>query len=60
MYQILLHIWVEVNDLSGGQYSTINNIMYKTPMLISDLCGYGVAYIVLKERISITGNNNAI
>ena len=29
--------WIEVNDLSGSQYSVNKNIRFKTPMLISDL-----------------------
>ena len=30
--------WIEVNDLSGCQYSVNKNIKFKTFMLISDLC----------------------
>ena len=41
---------VEVNDLSSGQYS-------KSLMLRSDLCDYSDAYIVVKGRISVAGNN---
>ena len=29
--------WIDVNDLSGGQYSINKNIRFKTPMLRSDL-----------------------
>ena len=32
--------WVEVNDLSGGQYSVNKNRRFKTSMLRSDLCNY--------------------
>ena len=42
--------WIEVNDLSGGQYSVNKNINFKTPMLRSDLCGYSNVYIVMKRR----------
>ena len=30
--------WIEVNDLSNGQYSANKNIKFKSTMLISDLC----------------------
>ena len=42
--------WIEVNDLSGGQYSVNTNIRFKTPMLRPDLCDYSDAYIVVKEE----------
>ena len=35
--------WIEVNDLSGGQYSTIKNVSFKTPMVRSHLCDYSDA-----------------
>ena len=49
--------WIEVNDLSAGQCSVNKNIRFKTPMLRSDLCGFGDAYIVAKGRITVEGNN---
>ena len=46
--------WIEVNDLSSGQYSANKNIRCKTSMLRSDLCDYSDAYIkkimMIKER----------
>ena len=51
--------WVEVNDLSSGQYSVNKNIRFKTSMLRADLCDYSDAYIVLKERISDRDTENA-
>ena len=36
--------WIEVNDLSGGQYSVNKNRRFKTPTLRSDLGDYGEAY----------------
>ena len=45
--------WIEVNDLSSGQYSVNKNIRFKTSMLRSDLCDYNDAYIVLKETIDL-------
>ena len=49
--------WVEVNDLSSGQYSVNKNIKFKTSMLRSDLCDYSDAYIVVKGIINVTGTN---
>ena len=42
--------FVEVNDISVGQYSKIS-------ILKSNLCDYSDAYIVVKGRISVAGNN---
>ena len=47
--------WIEVNDLSSGQYSVNKNIRFKTSMLRSDLCDYSDAYIVAKGRITVEG-----
>ena len=51
--------WIEVNDLSGGQYFADKNIRLKTPMWTSDLCDYSDEYIVVKGRISVTCPNAA-
>ena len=45
--------WIEVNDLSSGQYSANKNIRFKTSMLRSDLCDYSDAYIVVNGRITV-------
>ena len=45
--------WIEVNDLSGSQYSVNKNITSKTPMLRSDLCDYIDALIVVKGTIHL-------
>ena len=50
---------IEVNDLSGGQYSANENIMFKNPMLRSDFWDYSDAYIVVRGTISVTGTNAA-
>ena len=41
--------WIEVYDLSSGQYSVNKNIRFKTSMLRSDLCDYSdvVMHILL-------------
>ena len=52
--------WVEINDESRGAF-TASDIKFKSTMLRSDLCDYADAYILVKERIIITGagdNNN--
>ena len=41
--------WIEVNDLSGGQYSVNKNIRFKTPMLRSDFSDYNDAYFVVHD-----------
>ena len=48
---------MEVNDLSGSQYSVNKNIGFKTPILGSDLCDYSDAYIVVKGTITVEGTN---
>ena len=45
--------WIEVNDLSSGQYSVNKNIGFKTSILKSDLCDYSDAYIFVKGTIDI-------
>ena len=49
--------WIEVNNLSGDQYSVNKNIRHKTPILRSYLCDYSDAYIVVKRTITIEGTN---
>ena len=48
----MTNIWIEVNDLSRGQYSR-----FKTSVLRSNLCDYSDAYIAVKGGISVRGNN---
>ena len=45
--------WMEINDLSSGQYSVNKNIRSAISMLRSDLCGYSNTYIVLKGTIDL-------
>ena len=59
MSKFVTRKWIEVNDLSGGQYSVNKNIRFKTPMLRPHLCGYSGRYVVVKRRISDTSTNNA-
>ena len=54
--------WIEVKDLSNGQYSVNKNIRFKTSMVRLDLCNYSDAYIVVKGSITVErdGNNKKI
>ena len=45
--------WVEVNDLSSGQYSVNKNIRFKTYIFAY------IAYIVVKGTITVEGTNDA-
>ena len=47
--------WVEVNDESRGTYNVNSQIKFKITMLKSSLCDYSDAYILVKEKITITG-----
>ena len=47
--------WVKINDESRGTYSVSSQIKFKTTMLKSSLCDYSDAYILVKEKITITG-----
>ena len=46
------------NDLSSGQYSVNKNIKLKTSMLRSNSCDYSDAYTIVKERITVEGDND--
>ena len=51
--------WIEVNDLSGGQYSVNKDLKFKISMLRSDLCDYSDVYIVVKGKITAGGTDDA-
>ena len=46
--------WVEVNDLSSGQYSVNKNIRFTTSMLGSNLCCYNDAYCCKRDDRSFS------
>ena len=50
--------WIKLNDLSNGQYSVNKNIRFKTSKWRSDLFDYSDAYIVVKGRITVEGDND--
>ena len=43
--------WIEINDLSGGQYSFNKNVRFQTYMIRSDLYNFSDAYVVVKGRV---------
>ena len=49
--------WVEINDESRGNYAN-SDIRFKTTMLRSNLCDYADSYILVKGRITITGEGD--
>ena len=52
--------WIEVCDQSKKSYGTHKQIIFKTPMVRSDLCDYSDAYIVVKGTVNIIAGNNNI
>ena len=44
--------WVEINDESKGKYGN-SNITFKTSMIMSNLCNYSDAYILVKGTITV-------
>ena len=46
--------WVEINDESRGAYIFNSQIKSKTTMLKSSSCDYSDAYILVKEKITVT------
>ena len=50
--------WVEINVESKEAYSTGSGIKFKTTMLRSTLCDYADAYILVKGKMTITGEGD--
>ena len=48
--------WFEINGESRGTYNVNSQIKFKATMLKSSLCDYSDAYILLKGKITITGD----
>ena len=48
--------YVKVNSLLNT-YNENKSIRFKTPMLRSSLCDYSDAYILVKGKITVTGNH---
>ena len=47
--------WIEKNVQSRGVYNANSDIRFKTTMLKSSLCDYSDVYILVKGRMTITG-----
>ena len=45
--------WIEINDLSSGQYSVNKNLRFKISVLRSNLRDYSDAYILGKGTIDL-------
>ena len=45
--------WVEINDDSCGTYNANSQIEFKTSMLLSSLCDYSDAFILVKAAIKV-------
>ena len=45
--------WIEINDESTGRYNEDNQIRFKTSMLMSILCDYSDAYILVRGTIIV-------
>ena len=52
--------WVKINDDSRGTYNTNSQIKFKMTMLISTLWDYSDRNILVKRRITITGEGNNV
>ena len=46
--------WIKINDKSRGMYNVNSDFRFKTVMLISSLCDYNDAYMLVKGRITVT------
>ena len=51
--------WVEINDESRGTYNSNSEIKFKTTALISSLCDYSDAYIIVKGSITVDDTSAA-
>ena len=50
--------WVEINDESKELHTPGSDIKFKTTMLRSTLCDYADAYILVKGKMTITGEGD--
>ena len=53
--KVITKNWVEVSDESRGTYNVNSQIKFKITMLKSSFCDYSDAYILVKGKITITG-----
>ena len=50
--------WVKINDDSRGTCNTNSQIKFKSLMLMTTLCDYSDAYVLVRGTITITGVGN--
>ena len=50
--------WVKINHELRGAYNVNSQIKFKTTMLKSSLCDYSDTYILVKGKITITGEGD--
>ena len=50
--------WIEINDQSRGVYNATSDIRFQSTILRCSLCDYSDKYILVKERITTTGEGN--
>ena len=58
-YKFQTKNWVEINDESRGTCNVNSQIKFKNTMLKYSLCDYSDAYILVKDKIAITGAGDA-
>ena len=51
-------MWIEVNDLSSGQYYVNKKLRFKTLLLRSELRDYIDGYIVVKATIIVEADDH--
>ena len=51
--RFVIRKWIKVNALSGGKYSVIKNIRFKTPILRSGQRDYSDAHIIVKDKATV-------
>ena len=51
--------WVETNDESRGTYNSNSQFRFESSMLMSGLCNYGDAYILVSATIIIPNTETA-
>ena len=51
-------MWIEVNNLSSGQYYVNKNLRFKTLLLRSELRNYIDEYIVVKATIIVEADDH--
>ena len=59
-YKFVTRKWNIVNNQSNANYDERNKVIYNTEVLISNLCDYNDAYILVRGDITITDATQVI